>query len=373
MGDRIEYLGLILLVCLCIGSLKLKNKFILVMKVVIFALFLTIGAYMRQNSPNVIFTIFTTSLVILIIIFMSNCIIFSRERIKLVLNALLIGVVFNCIIGGITGTLGFFMDSQDSIIGILFLSGFQIKNYCGGFWLLILILNYLYYFMSEKINSIDYIKMLIVSFTFLILSGSKAAVLLGVVFLMVNNLNIIKSITRKYSKLAIPLIVVMLVIVGIYLYNNVFSNITTYAYRIRGLQKIFEIMHNDPSRFWFGFSDIAYGNSRQSYTINMRNFLGWEASIEMAYVNILIKNGVIGLAIYIYVYVRMYRNIKYISIKNSEVYISLLLVMLISGFVETYMVSIHYIFGPVMYCLISGFVYEGSQYNRDVYFKGGYI
>ena len=43
---------------------------------------------------------------------------------------------------------------------------------------------------------------------------------------------------------------------------------------------------------------------------------------------------------------------------------SLVIVLLISGLTETYAVSIHYVVGPVMYCLIRGVI---SQDNRRVH------
>ena len=63
---------------------------------------------------------------------------------------------------------------------------------------------------------------------------------------------------------------------------------------MRGLSNLVDYLLQDSRNLFFGVSDIAYANTGFSYTTNMRQFLGWQSSVEMAYVNILIKNGLIG-------------------------------------------------------------------------------
>lgn len=56
----------------------------------------------------------------------------TNKRIKIAANAIFGGAAFSAFIGSITGTLGFSLGSDESIVGILYVSGFQVKNYCGG-------------------------------------------------------------------------------------------------------------------------------------------------------------------------------------------------------------------------------------------------
>ena len=44
-------------------------------------------------------------------------------------------------------------------------------------------------------------------------------------------------------------------------------------------------MLDDSKRLMVGISDIAYADNGNTYVNNIRSFLGWEASVEMAHVN----------------------------------------------------------------------------------------
>ena len=136
---------------------------------------------------------------------------------------------------------------------------------------------------------------------------------------------------------------------AIYLYNNILINIKTYAYRMRGFQNLLDYMLDDSKRLMFGISDIAYADNGNTYVNNIRSFLGWEASVEMAHVNILIKNGLLGVFPYIMIYKSYISEKKYLNSVDKSILLALIILMLISGFVETYIVSIHYVVGPVLY------------------------
>ena len=55
---------------------------------------------------------------------------------------------------------------------------------------------------------------------------------------------------------------------------------------MRGFQNLLDYMLDDSKRLMFGISDIAYAYNGNTYVNNIRSFLGWEASVEMAHVNI---------------------------------------------------------------------------------------
>ena len=138
----------------------------------------------------------------------------------------------------------------------------------------------------------------------------------------------------------------------------------TYAYRMRGLSNLVDYLLQDSRNMFFGISDIAYANTGFSYTTNMRQFLGWQSSVEMAPVNILIKSGLIGFVSYILIFKDFLSGCKRCTAIDQSIVKSLVIVLLISGLTETYAVSIHYVVGPVMYCLIRGVI---SQDNRRVH------
>lgn len=130
---------------------------------------------------------------------------------------------------------------------------------------------------------------------------------------------------------------------------------------MRGLSNLVEYMLQDSRNLFFGLSDIAYANSGVDYTTNMRRFLGWQSSVEMAYVNILIKNGLIGFISYILIFKNFLSGCKRCTATDQSIVKSLVIVLLISGLTETYAASIHYVVGPVMYCLIRGLIYQDRR------------
>lgn len=175
------------------------------------------------------------------------------------------------------------------------------------------------------------------------------------------NYNKIVSLKKEQKKVFGVIFGAILILMAIYLYNNILINIKTYAYRMRGFQNLLDYMLDDSKRLMFGISDIAYADNGNTYVNNIRSFLGWEASVEMAHVNILIKNGLLGVFPYIMIYKSYISEKKYLNSVDKSILLALIILMLISGFVETYIVSIHYVVGPVLYCLVNGIISQKDK------------
>ena len=202
-------------------------------------------------------------------------------------------------------------------------------------------------------------------FLFLIvLSGSKGAFALSLIWILLINFDRILKFRRDQKKLFVFFAGSVACLIGVFIYNNILINVYTYAYRMRGLSNLVDYLLQDSRNMFFGISDIAYANTGFSYTTNMRQFLGWQSSVEMAPVNILIKSGLIGFVSYILIFKDFLSGCKRCTAIDQSIVKSLVIVLLISGLTETYAVSIHYVVGPVMYCLIRGVI---SQDNRRVH------
>ena len=159
--------------------------------------------------------------------------------------------------------------------------------------MLLFVLNYIYFKRTNRINTKRSVYTLCAISIFLILSGSKGACVLCVLFVLGVNYNKIVSLKKEQKKVFGVIFGAILILMAIYLYNNILINIKTYAYRMRGFQNLLDYMLDDSKRLMFGISDIAYADNGNTYVNNIRSFLGWEASVEMAHVNILIKNGLV--------------------------------------------------------------------------------
>lgn len=364
-GNLIEYLGLAALLLLCYWPSKTNHVSVTeTIKVLLLTLLLSIGAFIKGAPTKACYMIALTSFALISFALKSQSVLSTNKRIKIAANAIFLGAVFSAFIGLITGTLGLTLGSDESIVGILYVSGFQVKNYCGGIWMILFVLNYIYFKRTNQINTKRSVYTLCAISIFLILSGSKGACVLCVLFVLGVNYNKIVSLKKEQKKVFGFVFWVILILVAIYLYNNILINIKTYAYRMRGFQKLLDYMLDDSKRLMFGISDIAYADNGNTYVNNIRSFLGWEASVEMAPVNILIKNGLLGVFPYIMIYKSYISERKYLNSVDKSILLALIILMLISGLVETYIVSIHYVVGPVLYCLVNGII--SQKYKQEI-------
>lgn len=363
-GDIIEYLGIAVLLILCYWPTKTHHISVTeIIKVLFLTSLLSIGAFIKRTPTKACYMIALTSFALMSFALMSQSILSTNKRIKIAANAIFSGAVFSALIGLITGTLGFTIGSDESIVGILYVSGFQVKNYCGGIWLLLFILNYVYDMRNERLGHKERI-VLAMFLLLIVLSGSKGALALSLIWILLINFDRILKFRKNQKKLFGFFVGIVACLIGVYMYNNILINVYTYAYRMRGLSNLVDYMLQDSRDLFFGLSDIAYANTGFSYTTNMRQFLGWQSSVEMAYVNILIKNGLIGFISYILIFKNFLSGCKRCTATDQSIVKSLVIVLLISGLTETYAASIHYVVGPIMYCLIRGLI---SQDRRRVH------
>lgn len=365
-GNKVEYIGLVLLlICSIYNAHFTKTNIKRSFKIIFCSLIMTLGAFYNNVSNNAKLMIFFSSFLLMNYAEYSKKFINENIKIKYIGDALLIGMIVNSLIGIMTGTLGLSFDSNEAIIKVLFLCGYKIKNYCGGIWLTIYILYYVYY-LREKSLPKHKLRFILLSLLIL-LCGSKGAFLLLIIFIIyINKKNIIKF-KEKQNYFFNICILIIFVFLSIYVYKNFLILIPTYAYRMRGLNKIFSITTKDYTKFIFGISKIAYANNGLDYTTNMRNFLGWNSSVEMAYLNIMIKNGFLGILVYLYIFKEIISKTKFISKDDRNLVFGILIVMLMSGFTETYIASIHYVVGPVLFCLINSLIIKKSPLKESNY------
>ena len=271
-GDLIEYLGIAVLLILCYWPSKVHHVSVTeIIKVLFLTSLLSIGAFIKGTPTKACYMLALTSLALMSFALMSQSILSTNKRIKIAANAIFSGAVFSALIGLITGTLGFTLGSDESIVGILYVSGFQVKNYCGGIWLLLFILNYIYYIRNGRLSHKE--KIVLTMFLFLIvLSGSKGAFALSLIWILLINFDRILKFRRDQKKLFVFFAGSVACLIGVFIYNNILINVYTYAYRMRGLSNLVDYLLQDSRNMFFGISDIAYANTGFSYTTNMRQY-----------------------------------------------------------------------------------------------------
>ena len=196
-GDLIEYLGIAVLLILCYWPSKEHHVSVTeTIKVLFLTSLLSIGVFIKGTPTKACYMIAMTSFALMSFALMSQSILSTNKRIKIAANAIFLGAVFSAFIGLITGTLGFSLGSDESIVGILYVSGFQVKNYCGGIWLLLFVLNYIYYMRNGRLGHKER-TVLALFLLLIVLSGSKGALALSMIWILLINFDKILKLTLR--------------------------------------------------------------------------------------------------------------------------------------------------------------------------------
>lgn len=258
--------------------------------------------------------------------------------------------------------------SSEGLLNYGFNGGLQYKNYFATTALaslMGLLINYRYF----KRSLIDVILVIILCI-FIFLSSSRGAYLLLVIFVLIiyadTILRFVKGIltrikTNKIYYRILCIIFTVVISLGFIFFFYYLMHSRNYMYRVRGIQNYLNYYRNDYFHLVFGNSEMAFSNPNLSYVENIRQTIqGYNGSYEMGFINILVKNGFIGIIAYMLMYYYLIKNAlqnaksKIYSKKLNYISISILILLLISSFVEAYICSVHTLFGIYCYLLIHG-------------------
>ena len=296
----------------------------------------------------------------------------SYKNIRISAYGMLCGLIATFLIGLITNT-NVFERVYDNVFIIplktAFNAGIKYKNMYSTIVLSIFIGIFLYYKNKEK-KKIDLICLVILPFL-LLFSVSKGGY---IIFEFICTFNLKKVIDKFNFKLKIILFCLViggLIIPSSFIYSKFIGTSETYAYRIRGVENYINYIQKDYFHMFFGYSEIAFSKDG-NYIENIKIFLkmngmdGMNGSYEMGFINTLIKNGIIGIIGFVISYIWILKNA--FSLKNScekKHVICILLVLLVSSLVESYVCNIHQTFGIFCYLTMTGLLYIGSQNQED--------
>lgn len=251
-----------------------------------------------------------------------------------------------------------------------FNGGLQHKNYfaCA---MLVVILAHIICNKYEK-RSIKNSFYIVISSVLLLLSKSRGAWIMMLVFLCVFYNDFLKKIKHAHRCFFVLLCSLFLAVTAIALYITLISNSGTYMIRIRGLLEYINLYKSDRKIMLFGNVAMAWKDG-ESYADNVRAALGWDGTVELSLLSILIKNGIAGVFGYILIFLYY---IKIGMLSNNKIHRTIILAstlsLLSSAFVENYIANTHVIYGIYMYCLINGFVTREEKIrNKSKLYKSG--
>lgn len=293
------------------------------------------------------------SLIFTMIVIVFSAIIFegfliSFKDIRNLSYAILYGVVISFVLAICTG-IGLF-DGSEGTLG--FNGGILFKNYFGSDVLAVFIGLFLNAKYGCKYRLDKYVMAVCVILIFL--SMSKGAIMLFFFFLFAFSLDKVRKIKREQRNKILFIIAVVVMISSVFFYVNYAMNIDTYMYRIRGLLNYLDYYEEHIYYMVFGSAEMAYEKD-VPYVDAIRSTVGWDGTLEFAWLNILIKNGLLGVVGYIIIFIRSY-NVMFFKTNDWSLRtpcFAITTICMLSSFVEPYIQSIHAVFGVYCYLIMA--------------------
>lgn len=268
--------------------------------------------------------------------------------------------IVTCIIMGVP----LFGVSVEGFMGIYttFWGGIIDKN-VATMMLAVIISLYIYGRQQRKFCNMDKIT-IAMAFVVLVMSNSRGAWIHFLVFFGMMNYKKLKSIKKSQRKIFALCAAVILLIVGYEIYENIILRSSTYMFRYRGMMNYLEMFWTDPYHMWFGIAEMVYDKSLD-YVYQVRSITGWDGSLEMAWLNILIKNGLFGVIGFLIIFGRYFKSAVKMKDYDQKTYmLSIVVMMLITTLVATYIQTIHSLLGIYAYLLMTYFMGCEKQSNN---------
>ncbi len=312
-----------------------------------------IGIMIQDISKKRLIILVFTMVVIWMSIFMSKGYISSYKDIRLISYSIIGAIVISTILSAIFEP-AYLFDSAGSVFGIQlgFTGGIQYKNYFGADMLAAFSGIYIYQKYGKK-NPIDLVLELL-CFLLLIASGSKGAYLLFVIFVLMINIEKIVLFSQRHRGFILGAVIFCGLCFGVLFFYKIALKTENYLFRLRGLLNYISYFKHDIFHMVFGNAENVY-DQELSYVLTVRTITGWDGSLEFSWLDILIKNGLIGCAAYFLIFILYFKK----ACNESDwayksVLFSFLAIAVASSFVETYIQSVHSIFGLYLYLILSG-------------------
>ena len=343
-------LGGILLSCL---SLKLEYiKKHMIIQTVIVGLLLSVGIILQQLSVRRTALLLLTTIAITIVSQMAEYYLKSFEDLKVIAYAIFIGAVVSLCLALLAG-FPIVINSAESTFGIYwsFTGGIKDKN-IATIMLSIVICLFTYYRSGGKLNVFDSF-LIVVSLMIIILSNSRGAWILTASYFASQIYEVIKYVDKRYRAFVVAIVFIVVIALAVVCYVNVLSKSGTFMYRVRGWQNYLRRYRYNREVLLIGNCKIAYDQG-VDYTIAVRRITGYDGTLEIAWLNILIKSGFIGIIGYIFIFIRsFYIAFSSRSIQVQTMCISVVVTLLLSSFVSPYIQNIHQFYGVFSYIVMS--------------------
>lgn len=235
-----------------------------------------------------------------------------------------------------------------------FNGGLQHKNYFSALALVCFSVLFLYQKYIKRI-AMD-IVVLIISLVFIVVSISRGGWIMTAAFIVISNLDFFQKISKKRRMVCTIIFGIACCLFGAFIVKHVVLKSDTFAIRVLGIKKYLMVYSGDAFHMWLGNAEMAWYSGR-TYLNNIRVALGYVGTVELACLNIFIKNGILGFLGYEIIIVNTIFSLIF-SKKNVYRYsiLSLAGTLFLSTFIENYAVNSHIVFGIFIYCAVASLI-----------------
>lgn len=237
-------------------------------------------------------------------------------------------------------------------LGYGFNGGMLHKN----FFAITVFISYSLLFLHQKYikyNQIDTF-VLFLEFFFIIASNTRTVYLILLVFWGIVNIDILLKIKKEQRYILFFLVSLIGVIFVIDFWDYLVDHSSSYSVRVQGIINFLNYYHGDYFHLILGDATLGFGDSSHDYGYNVRSVTGWNGTLEMPLLSVMIKNGFIGLIGYILIIWSFIKTIRKIQDKTLKIIsLSILIPLLMSATVENYIVNINFVFMPVCFCILN--------------------
>ena len=340
---------------------KYVNKYI----VLLIPLF-SIGILVQDLSAKRKCILLFTMIAIIMTSVMSENFLRGFDSIRTMAYGCICGVlisIITCIVMGVS-LVG---ESVESTFGIhwTFWGGIRDKS-IATIMLAIIISLYMYSKNKGRYKFVDKVITLI-AFIVIILSNSRGAWIHLTVFYFMLNYEKVKRIKQQHRFVAILIVGILCLIGAVYVYKNIILKSATYFIRYQGLINYIAMFEEDSYHMWLGNAEIAYDKGLD-YVQTIRSITGWNGTLEIAWLNILIKNGIIGVIGFVIIFIRAFITaFKCDNWFYKSFHLALIVMLLVTSLVATYIQTVHALFGIYCYLLIAYF--SGCEHLSNEHYK----
>lgn len=371
LDDPVAYLGYLLLLCGIITSyLKLPNAYKIGINInlAITFPFFSIGILLQPMGLSLKIRLLLTMLIIALSALASDGLMQSFEDMRIGAYGLLTGEMLVLLLSLFTKTRVFSnVDEPMGLLALGFDAGMSHKNYFAMILMASFSVVYMYRKYAQK-KLVDLIVLFMEGFL-LFLSHARAVWLLTIMFLLIMFMDKIK-VNIKLNKLLMligfSVFFVATIVAVLWIYQNVLKRSGTYVSRISGFTSYwFMYCENDTFHRIFGNAATFFGTD--NYSDNFRKLMNYDGAVDMAILNILIKNGLMGLVGYFFVFGRIIKQAIQTNSRNLRVCsFAIVLPMIVSMFSENCVSTISLSYAPFCYTVLASLYWQMNFKVDDV-------